>query len=99
MGGGARLGRMTYSASRTGLRNDADSGSRRLSIEQARTAPAGGSGLKHRGAGMGYGIAIMNCQAEAPYLPVQQGARFSRKAVIPSWASAAKAFIDMTSLA
>jgi hypothetical protein len=33
------------------------------------------------------------------YLPIQQAALFPRNAEIPSWASAAMEFIDMTSLA
>ena len=44
----------------------------------------------------GAGIRFMTIQ---PYSPVQQGGRFSRKAEIPSWASAAREFMVMTSLA
>ena len=55
-----------------------------------------------RSALTGFGGAGLNGHAGCQWrdhLPVQQGARLSRKALIPSCASAARAFIDMTSLA
>ncbi len=45
------------------------------------------------------GRAILPQLSAGSYFPAQHGARFPRKAAIPSCASAASAFIDITSLA